>query len=180
MKIPIRFLPCVLLLFSCQGSDAPNGTSSGSILSAAEQGDLQQLNHYLMGQQLVNLRDACWFTPLMKAALNGHLEAVKKLVEKGAEIDLMDKGGYTAMMLAASNNFHDIVDYLLQQGADVNHTEHTHGWTALIWAAKRGHVETVTILLKHQPNLEIQDGAEKTALDHAQEMQFEEVIALLE
>lgn len=180
MNILSGLIPLLFLLVSCGGNNTPVEPPRITLLSAAEQGNLHQLDQFLVGTQLVNMRDACLFTPLMKAALNGHLEAVEKLVDKGAEIDLMDKGGYTAMMLAASNNFHQIVDYLILQGADVNHIENTHGWTALLWAAKRGHVETVRILRQHQADVQVRDDQQKTALDYAQEMQFHEVIALLE
>jgi len=173
-----RLMP-VLLLVACHADETSNKPDTSSILAAAEQGDLQQLDQFLLGKQLVNMRDACLFTPLMKAALNGHYEAVVRLVEKGAGIDLVDKGGYTAMMLAASNNFHQIVEYLVNRGANINHVEHTHGWNALIWAAKRGHVQTVKVLLKHQPDKNIKDNVDKTALDYARQQHFEEVMALL-
>jgi len=91
----------------------------------------------------------------------------------------MDKGGYTAMMLAASNNFSEVVDLLIQNGGDINHIELTHGWSALIWAAKRGHRETVEVLLKHQPDKMLQDDEQKTALDHARENQFDGIVGLL-
>jgi len=169
----------VFFLLSCDVRDSAKSRPPPTLMEAAEQGDLQQMDSFLVGKQLLNMRNACLWTPLMKAALNGHVEAVKKLVDKGAEIDLMDKGGYTAMMLAASNNFSEVVDLLIQNGADINHIELTHGWSALIWAAKRGHRETVEVLLKHQPDKMLQDDEQKTALDHARENQFDGIVGLL-
>jgi ankyrin repeat protein len=104
---------------------------------------------------------------------------VEQLLDSGADIDLVDKGGYSAMMLAASNNFHQVVDLLIRRGADIDLVEHTHGWTALIWSAKRGHLETVRVLLEHGADRNSADDEGKTALDHATQKQYDTVIALL-
>jgi ankyrin repeat protein len=46
----------------------------------------------------------------MKAALNGHLALVDRLLGAGADPQAEDKGGYTAVMLAASNNHAEVVE----------------------------------------------------------------------
>ncbi len=138
------------------------------------------MDDFLKGSQLVNMRNACLWTPLMKASINGHIQAVKKLLSKGAEVDLTDKGGYSAMMLAASNNFYNIVSLLVTQGADINRVELTNGWTSLIWAAKRGHVETVKVLLKNNADISIRDNSGNTALDYARQNNITSLIVLLE
>lgn len=116
----------------------------------------------------------------MKAALNGHLEATRSLIQAGASVNLADKGGYTAMMLAASNNHAEIVILLLTQGANVNQVENTRGWTALIWAAKQGHLKTVRILLDHKANPNQKDFLGKTAKDWAFMGKYQAILDLLE
>ncbi len=116
----------------------------------------------------------------MKAALNGHLEATKALIQAGASVNLGDKGGYSAMMLAASNNHAEIVGLLLKHGADVNQVENTSGWTALIWAAKQGHLETIKILLDNQAESGHKDFLGKTAKDWASSGNYQAIVALLE
>ena len=138
------------------------------------------MDDFLKGSQLVNMRNHCQWTPLMKAALNGQMEAVIKLLDKGADVNLVDMGGYSAMMLAASNNFHEIVELLIQHGADVNQVEQSHGWTAVLWAAKLGHIETVKVLLQHQADTLISDDQNKTALDYARENGFDQLALLLQ
>jgi len=176
MKIVLSFL-FIFLLFSCENSQQDKAVPS--LMDAAEQGDMGVMDDFLTGNQLVNMRDACKWTPLMKAALNGHFDAVVKLLNKGAEVDLVDKGGYSAMMLAASNNFSKIVELLIRKGADVNRIENSNGWTALIWAAKRGHKETVQVLLKHQADQAIRDYSDTSAVEYAEQEALKDIVALL-
>jgi len=169
-----------LLLSACKPGDQPEAMPPPSLLDAAEQGNLPLMDEYLKGSQLVNMRNACLWTPLMKAAINGQLAAVEKLLAKGADVDLVDKGGYSAMMLAASNNFASVVELLIKHGADINRIEHTHGLSALIWASKRGHSETVRVLLQYQADPHIRDDENMTALDYARQKQYPVIINLLQ
>jgi ankyrin repeat protein len=82
-------------------------------------------------------------------------------------VNLSDKGGYTALMQAAGNNHPEIVDTLLKAGADPDRVEDTHGWSALIWAAKQGYDAPVALLLRHGANREIRDDRLMTAADWA-------------
>ncbi len=89
------------------------------------------------------------------------------------------KGDYTALMLAASNNHPEIIDQLISEGADPNIQEQTLGWTALIWAAKRGHSDSVKHLLARNANRSTADFKGNTALDWAIKNKHEQVTALL-
>lgn len=168
----------LLTLSSCDSTQKTQAVPT--LIDAAEQGNLPAMDDFLVGQQLVNMRNACLWTPLMMAALNGHYDAVQKLLKKGAEVDMVDKGGYSAMMLAASNNFSSIVELLVQHGADVNRIENSNGWTALIWAAKQGHDETVRVLMNHQADKTIRDFAHFSAIDYAREKNLTSTLVLLE
>ena len=174
-------MPALLAALALAGCDSKDQNKPlPSLLDAAENGDLALMDEYLIAPQMADMRNACLWTPLMKAALNGQAAAVDKLLEKGAEVDLVDKGGYSAMMLAASNNFAAIVETLLQHGADVNRVETSNGWTALIWAAKQGHDETVKVLLKHHADRSIRDFTQSTALDYARRNHLQSTQRLLQ
>lgn len=128
------------------GTGEPEAPETPQLVLAAEAGDLQRLEMLLSDSSQVDLRDACRWTPLMKAALNGHQAVVERLLKEGADVNAQDKGGYTALMLAASNNHVEIVRMLAEAGADLNHREQTRGWTALGWAQRQGHAGMVDLL----------------------------------
>lgn len=52
-------------------------------------------------------------TALHWAALNGHLESVKLLVESGADVTIINKAGHDAVFEAEINDRNDVVDWLL-------------------------------------------------------------------
>ena len=62
-------------------------------------------------------RDRQGSTPLHHAAMGGHLEAVKTLVEAGANINAVNNYPLTPYMIAAKRGKKEIADYLLAHGA---------------------------------------------------------------
>ena len=60
-------------------------------------------------------------TPLLFAAREGHLDAVRALVESGADVDRVSGGdGSSPMVIAIGNGHYDVAQYLLDRGADTN------------------------------------------------------------
>jgi ankyrin repeat protein len=50
----------------------------------------------------------------MFAAMNGHLDIVRMLLEKGAKVDAINYSGENALMLASSNGHRDVEELLIQ------------------------------------------------------------------
>ena len=61
------------------------------------------------------MKDRC--TALMLAALMGHADTVKLLLESGAEMNARDSAEYTALSLAKAHKKSDVVKILEKAGA---------------------------------------------------------------
>jgi ankyrin repeat protein len=70
------------------------------------------------------------WTPLMYAAREGSLDALRALAEAGAHLDLADPDGTTALHLAILNAHFDAAALLIEKGADPNRADNS-GMAAL-------------------------------------------------
>mmetsp|Transcript_5278 Transcript_5278/g.8666 ORF Transcript_5278/g.8666 Transcript_5278/m.8666 type:complete len:1516 (-) Transcript_5278:122-4669(-) len=89
-------------------------------------------------------------TPLHKACAggkNGHLSAVKQLLENGADVHALNKWRETPLLTAANHGQSDAVEALLKHGADPCKCTDT-GWSPLSIAAYKGHDDVVRLLLE--------------------------------
>jgi uncharacterized protein len=139
---------------------------------------------------LVDMKDEKGQSALMKAALNGHKEAVTQL--RYATSVATDHEGNTALMLAAGSGHAEVVDdyigtsfspreFELVTAADKN------GMTALMKTAANGHLEVIRLVLDkfrtfNQSRLRYagqKDKAGKTAVQHAEEKGHKEAAAEL-
>ncbi|KAH6970798.1 ankyrin repeat-containing domain protein [Ilyonectria sp. MPI-CAGE-AT-0026] len=84
-------------------------------------------------------------TPLTVAASHGHLSTVQLLLRLGADAQTLTTHGDTVLFEASANQA--TLKYLVQQGVNVNH-RNDQGATALHYAALRGHVGSVRVLLE--------------------------------
>src|SRR5687767_10781210 len=82
----------------------------------------------------------------LRAALDGDLATVQRIVERGATPDTADQDGNSLLMLAARNGQVPVVTYLLSRKASVN-ARNRYGDTALMAAALKGHVEVAKMLV---------------------------------
>ncbi|CAG2230607.1 unnamed protein product [Mytilus edulis] len=103
-------------------------------------------------------------TPLMWAAVKGHLEVVMYLASHGSQLEATDWFGQTPLMLAAEGGHLEVVMYLVSQGSQLEATSTTMGMTPLMWAAWGGHLEVVTYLVSHGSQLEATYPDGQTAL----------------
>jgi hypothetical protein len=82
---------------------------------------------------------------LLVAALTGHKEIARILIDNGAEVDSRADDGRTPLMLAAGKGDNDFVSFLLKAGADPTLTDKS-GATATSLAAAKGHQEVAAHL----------------------------------
>ena len=69
-------------------------------------------------------------TPLVLAAMEGHLGVVEHFVTKKADIEAKDKEGLTALIWGCAKGKVETVKYLLKHGAEINAVD-KKGRTAL-------------------------------------------------
>lgn len=67
---------------------------------------------------IVNSQNKAGNTPLHWAALNGHLEAVKVLLEQGSDPTITNQRGHDAVYEAELNDKKDVVEWVLKEGGD--------------------------------------------------------------
>ncbi len=143
-----------------------------ALMLAAQANRLDVVKLLLQANANPNLQDASGWTALMKAvyrgntecvrliadrsregvnkglliaALMGHLDTAKLLLDYGAEVDTRADDGTTALMLAASKGNRDLVSLLLKSGADPTLADKS-GVTAASIAREKGETEMVDML----------------------------------
>eukprot|EP00873_Tetraselmis_striata_P023487 jgi/Tetstr1/443751/TSEL_031739.t1 len=125
---------------------------------------------------------------LLSAAQRGRTACVEALLAAGADVNVRSKGaGVTALMLAAGAGRHETVAALLvAEGCEVNTVcsggPSTDGrsFSALHFAAVRGHSSVVDLLLRHpSTRRDVVDATGRTAFAYARAMGHEEVARLL-
>lgn len=98
------------------------------------------------GTTLTSLRNCSGRTALHSAALSGHADVIKALVEAGADVSVVDRGQCRPVHDAAAGGHVAAMEALAVAGADFN-VQDTAGLTALHRAAAGGHVAAVEWLL---------------------------------
>ncbi|MDQ7014626.1 MAG: ankyrin repeat domain-containing protein [Planctomycetota bacterium] len=157
--------------------------ASGSLIAAAESGDLAAVQAALAAGADVDhtrKRITGWQvgepmrrveTALRKAAVGGHTEIVRTLLEAGADPDIICTGGSTALIGAAGSNRRgdrtEIIRLLLDAGADPIGPR-SRGRTALEWAIVRGEYESVRLLLSASRTAGLPADVESRLLSYAQ------------
>ena len=97
-------------------------------------------------------------TPLMKAAFDGSLPVVEKLLSKGAEVNAKREDGTTALLFAALGGHLAVVQKLLTAGADIHARSTNQG--ALGASLLRGHKEVAEFLRAAGARLTLSEAAD--------------------
>lgn len=101
-------------------------------------------------------------TALHHAALNGHENTVKFLIDSGANKDAQDNHGNTALHLAVIFDQVDALKTLLESNADPN-LQNKHGNTPLHIAILKDNRESVRVLNNANTNVDIKNKNGETA-----------------
>ena len=93
-------------------------------------------------------KKACNVRNFFKAAYNGRINDVRKLIEDGINVNAKYNCGGTALHAAATKGHSEIVKFLLQYEVKIN-AKNKFGLTALDIAEVEKHVKVAEILLKN-------------------------------
>lgn len=117
------------------------------IHDAAGAGEVGKLRALLSADPAaLEAKDSKGNTPLIQAAQNGRLEAVKFLLEKGADVDGKDNEGTTPLMVAAMNDHVDVMKLLMKKGASIAATTNA-GFNSLMFATDDKRIDAMKLLL---------------------------------
>jgi ankyrin repeat protein len=130
----------------------PADPGAMQIIDAIRQGDNGALTSAITSNApAINAKGTGGATPLMWAALDGDIQTMRLLVERGADSNLANEAGATALMWAIPDR--DKVALLLEKGANPN-ARSRDGRTALLIAAGiRGAADIVKLLLDNGASL---------------------------
>lgn len=95
-------------------------------------------------------------------------------------VDTIDNLGHSAITNASIQGITNTVKLLIDNGANVNVTDsNDNGWTPLIWACRRKHIDIAQLLINNGANINARDNKGYTALIHASMKGLMDVVNLL-
>jgi ankyrin repeat protein len=148
-----------------RGMDPNTSDQTGTtlLMFSARHGNLELTDFLLNGRANVRKRNRFGDTAIGIAALGGHLQMVRRLVEAGADFG---GPGWNPLHYAAFGGHADIVRYLASVKAPLDDPAPNHQ-TALMLAARNGHLEVVRVLIDADADMDLEDGEGNTALSIA-------------
>lgn len=100
-----------------------------ALRDACERGSMVDVKKYFTLKYL-NCQNPVGGTPIMGAALYGHIDIVKYLIEKGADLNILTSSGNNILQRAVHHGRLSIVEYLLTCKVDLNNVNNKR-YTAL-------------------------------------------------
>lgn len=151
---PIAAVVGALLLTSCsdpqkvarkQLQEKGYEVAARGMIVAAGAGDIESLRLFQEAGFEIDAVDDKGNTPLIRAAANGHLDAVEAILGMGADPRHANRVGRDALISSSGKGFADVARMLVSRGSDLSARDQ-EGWSALSLAAYNGHAEVVSLL----------------------------------
>ena len=163
------------------GNENSQDGRKGSLVRFASQHSLLSVMKAMIDSGVnVNFdtKDEHGLTPLSLAAMHGHEEVVRLLIERGIEIDSRDYQEQTPLSWAASRGHEAVVRLLVELGAEVNSRD-DYGETSLSHAASRGQNAASRLLIELGAEIDSRNNEGRTPLAWAAYGGRESVVRLL-
>ena len=118
------------------------------LLAHAGNGNTRAVRHLIASGANVHYPDEeLGDRALHRAAMEGHTETARALIQLGADVNAADDLGSRPLHWAADGGHMDTIRLLIEQGAQVN-AENCEGDTAADWAVREGRSEVERFLRK--------------------------------
>lgn len=165
-------------------ADTRNDQGQTALLVATHANEVEAAKVLIEAGADVNAKDNINDSPYLYAGARGLDDILRLTLAHGADLKSTNRYGGTALIPAAERGHVSTVQLLIAAGVDVNHLNRLH-WTALLEAVILGdggprHVEIVRQLLAAGADPLIADKDGVTALEHARQRGYREMVALLE
>jgi hypothetical protein len=156
-----------------------------AVTIAAFSGHAEVVTELIAAGADVDAQDEERYNAVLSCGVTGDVEVLRAVLRGNPDLKIRNRYGGVAIIPAAERGHVDLVRELLDTTQiDVDHVNDL-GWTALLEAVMLGdggprHVAIVELLLTGGADRSIADPEGRTALDHARERGFVEMVALLE
>ncbi|MDR1590504.1 MAG: ankyrin repeat domain-containing protein [Puniceicoccales bacterium] len=152
------------------------GRLYGTLLWRDSNGDLVAIDVNTVD---VNLRGQYDATPLLRAADEGDLEAVRILINRGAAMDVQDIDGGTPLHWAAVNGHLKVARFLIEEKGAAIDVQDSMGMRPLHWAALWGRLAVVRFLIANGAAVNALNNISWTPLHYAARIGHLEVARFL-
>jgi ankyrin repeat protein len=150
----------ILLLVTAVAAQTPPSDRElriyAGLHAAAATGNVAEIEQLIAAGEKPDIQDSHSRTPLLVAAYQHKTDAARDLLRLGANPNARDADAFDVLAIAAFNNDPELLNAALAAGADPRSITGSDDGSALITAARLGHVEIVQALIEA-----------KALLDHA-------------
>lgn len=172
---------------ACGSGDesAANPELDAQLIAAAYANDVDEAARLIEAGADVNAKDESVQSAYLIATseVGDDPRLLELTLGNGADVRSLDSYNGTGLIRAADRGFTTIVARLLETDIDVDHVNRL-GWTALLEAIILGngdaeHVEVVRQLVEAGVDVNLADGQGVTPLAHAENADYDEMVAIL-
>ena len=165
--------------------DAVDGRGRTAVMAATHGNHPDVVKLLIEAGADIHIQDNMKDNPFLYAGAEGLLEILRLTIAAGANTKLVNRYGGSALIPACHHGYPDcVLELLTTTDVDIDHVNNL-GWTALIEAVILSdggpiHQRIVQILVDHGADLSIGDRDGVTALEHAQNRGYGEMVRILE
>ena len=165
--------------------DAVDGRGRTAVMAATHGNHPDVVKLLIEAGADIHTQDNMNDNPFLYAGAEGLLEILRLTIAAGANTKLVNRYGGSALIPACHHGYPDcVLELLTTTDVDINHVNNL-GWTALIEAVILSdggpvHQRIVQILVDHGADLSIGDNDGVTALEHAKNRGYGEMVRILE